>query len=368
MSKYPDFPLPALAERLPLVTYTNRYLPRVETLWMSPQVERVTGHRLEDWARPGFFEAILHPDDRALVLEEARASRQERRPFSRDYRLLRPDGRVLWIHDESVPILDGDGPPEFVQGYFVDITERKALERELVQAQKSEALARFAAGIAHDFNNILTAIAGYAEVARRSLAEDAPAGRPLAAIGVAVERAAKLTRQLLAFSRRQELEPQPVDLAQVVAGLESMLRHVVGPEVELTLALEPTPLVLTDVDQLEQVLMNLVSNARDAGASRVSLGTHLTTIARGAQSKRLAVAPGRYVVVVVVDDGEGMDEETQARAFDPFFTTKDRSRGTGLGLSLAQGVVRQSGGAMEVTSTIGAGSTFRVLLPAVGIG
>src|ERR1700712_461706 len=130
MSIYPENPLPPLSERLPLVTYTNPFLPAAQTLWISPQVERITGHKLERWVgEPGFFESIVHPDDRVPVLEEMRASRDAIRPFSRDYRLLKPDGEIVWVHDESVPIVEGGAVPEFVQGYLIDITERKALER-----------------------------------------------------------------------------------------------------------------------------------------------------------------------------------------------------------------------------------------------
>jgi PAS domain S-box-containing protein len=360
---------PPLSERLPIVTYTNAFQATAETVWMSPQVERLFGYRLEEWVgNPGFFETVLHPDDRAPVLAEMQASRDELRPFSRDYRLLGRDGQVVWIHDESVPIVGPDGRPEFIQGYFIDITERKELERNLMQAQKSEALGRMATGIAHDFNNLLIAISGYAEVAKTSLGPEEPAHRHLHEIIGTVERAAKLTRQLLAFSRRDELEPRPVRVRDLVRDTESMLRHVAGKGVQLDLELGETPQVAADPGQLEQVLMNLVSNARDAGAARVEIRTATATIARGYESRRLGIAPGEYVSLVVSDTGSGMDEETQTRVFDPFFTTKQRDGGTGLGLSLAHNVVRQRGGAIEVSSALGAGATFRILLPVANVG
>ena len=364
MSRSPAEAQPPLSERLPIVTYTNAFRATAETVWMSAQVERLFGYRLEQWVgNPGFFETILHPDDRVPVLEEMRASREELRPFSRDYRLLGEDGRVLWIHDESVPIVADDGHPEFIQGYFIDITERKELERELLQAQKTEALGRMAAGIAHDFNNLLTAIAGYAEVAKRSVGAETPARRSLHEITATVERAARLTRQLLAFSRRDELDPQPVCLRDLVRGAEPILLHVAGPTVQLDLDLEGTPRVAADPGQLEQVLMNLVANARDAAATRVAIRTTTVSIARGYESRHLGIAPGEYVALAVSDTGEGMNEETLVRVFDPFFTTKGRDSGTGLGLSLAHSVIRQLGGAIEVTSAPGAGTTFRILLP-----
>jgi signal transduction histidine kinase len=181
-----------------------------------------------------------------------------------------------------------------------------------------------------------------------------------------VERATKLTRQLLSFGRRDEYEPQEVNLTDLVRDTESMLLHIAGSVVQRDLELVETPLVAADPNQLEQVLMNLVSNARDAGATRVAIRTSTATVARGSESRHLGIAPGAYVALVVSDTGAGMDEETQARVFDPFFTTKHRDGGTGLGLSLAGSVIRQSGGAIEVSSTVGAGTTFRILLPVVG--
>jgi signal transduction histidine kinase len=272
------------------------------------------------------------------------------------------------VHDESVPIVGDDGRPEFIQGYFIDITERKELERHLMQVQKTEALGRMAAGIAHDFNNLLTAIGGYAEFAKRSLGTEAPARRHVHEILATVERATKLTRQLLSFSRRDEFEPQRVCLTDLIRETESMLVHVAGTHLQVDLELQATPEVAADPSQLEQVLMNLVANARDAGAPRVAVRTSTVTIARGYDSRRLGIGAGEYVALVVSDTGSGMDEETQARVFDPFFTTKHRDGGTGLGLSLAQSVIRQCGGAIEVSSAPGSGTTFRILLPVADVG
>jgi two-component system cell cycle sensor histidine kinase/response regulator CckA len=220
-----------------------------------------------------------------------------------------------------------------------------------------------AAGIAHDFNNLLTAIGGYAEFARRSLGPESPAWRPVHEIAATVERATKLTRQLLSFSRRDELQAEPICLTDLIRNMESMLLHVSGQSVQLDLELGDIPKVVVDPGQLEQVLMNLVANARDAGASRVAIRTTTANIASGYESRRLGIATGRYVAIVVSDTGSGMDEETQARVFDPFFTTKHRDGGTGLGLSLAHSVIRQCGGAIEVSSAVGGGTTFRILLP-----
>ena len=357
--------------RTPLVTYTNAFEPTTHSLWMSPQVEAVTGYRADEWnRRPGFFETLIHPDDRPGVHEEMRRSREGLQPFSRDYRLKARSGEDVWIHDESVPVVADDGEPEFIQGYFVDITERKRLEEALRHAQKTEAVGRLAAGIAHDFNNLLTAIQGYAEVALRSLDEGHPARRPLGEVIQVVRRAVRLTRQLLAFSRRQELEPQLVDLATLVQEMESMLLHVAGDGIQVDFDLCRTSTVSADIGQLEQVMMNLVANARDAmpAGGRVSIRLERVDVARGGESDRLGLPPGAYAVLVVSDTGSGMAPETLAHLFDPFFTTKERGSGTGLGLSTVHGIVRQSGGAVDVSSTLGTGTTFRVLLPVAPLG
>ncbi|MFZ1881445.1 MAG: ATP-binding protein [Gaiellaceae bacterium] len=357
--------------RLPLVTYTNRYEAGASTVWMSPQVEAVTGYRAEEWVgKPGFFERILHPDDRLPVLEEMRVSRDRFRPFSRDYRLHARNGEVVWIHDESIPVLDAAGEPEFIQGYFVDITHRKRLEEALRHSQKIEAVGRLAGGIAHDFNNLLTAISGYAALTEQQLPRGHGAQRYLREIGRTVQRAVRLTRQLLAFSRSQELDPQVFDLGGVVREMESMLLHVAGNGVQVDFDLCESALVYADIGELEQVLMNLVANARDAisDGGRVSIRTTTAAVTEGAEAERLGIGPGEYAVLIVADTGSGMDADTSALVFDPFFTTKERGAGTGLGLSMVQGIVRQSGGAIEVSSVPGTGTTFRILLPLAVVG
>jgi len=341
-----------LSERLPIVTYTNLVWPVAETVWMSPQVERLTGYCLHEWVgRPGFFESILHPDDRAAVLAEARASRFERRALSQDYRLIARDGRVIWIHDESVPILDEAGEPELIQGYFVDITHRVELEGQLLHAQKTEALGRLAGEIAHDFNNHLTAIRGYAAFLEEMLARGSDEHRYASEIVEATDWATQLTRRLLAFGRREPIEPGEVTVDGLVRGLAPMLARVAGDPVELELDLQPTPAVYADAGQLEQVIVNLVANARDA-------------MPRGGRLSIATSSDAQGVVLSIADEGVGMDEPTQAKAFEPFFTTKSREAGSGLGLSIVESVVRQSGGSVELESAPGAGTRIRILLPA----
>ena len=342
--------LSPLAERLPLVTYTNRFKPEPETIWVSPQVEWITGYPPDAWtAKPGLFARILHPDDRASVLDEVRASRRDLREFNRDYRVLAADGRVLWLHDESVPVLATDGTPQHVEGYFVDISERKELELRLLQAKRSEALGRLAAGIAHDFNNLLTAITGHSELARKTLAPDAPTHRHLAAIVSAVERGAKLTRQLLAFSGREQLDVGLIDVTKAVEELEPVLRLQAGSTTRLALDLTPTAVVQVDVGQFEQVLIDLVAGAREADARRIKIGVGTVSI-QAAEARKLGIAAGDYVRVTVTDDGAGRDEATAP------------------GLSLAHTVIRQGGGVIDVSSAAGTGSNARILLPLANLG
>ena len=244
-----------------------------------------------------------------------------------------------------------------VRGIGRDVTERRALEEQLRQAQKMEAVGRLAGGVAHDFNNLLTAIIGYSEVALCSLPPDAPVRADIEEIRAAGERAASLTGQLLAFSRKQVLAPAVLDLNTVVTELERMLKRVIGEDVRLTVSQEKDlRRVLADKGQLEQVILNLAVNARDAmsNGGRLTIATANATTQDG--------RPG--VAVTVSDTGVGMSKETLSRVFEPFFTTKPTGKGTGLGLATVYGIVTQTGGTIEVRSAVGKGSTFKVLLPA----
>jgi PAS domain S-box-containing protein len=357
-----------LRYRLPLVTYSNLFQPAAETVWMSPQVETVSGYHPNEWVRtPGFFDSILHPDDRDPILEEVRASRRELRPFSRDYRLIARSGETVWVHDESVPVLDLHGEPEFIQGYFVDLTDRKALEERLLHAQKTEALGRMAAGIAHDFNNHLTAIGGYAAMLRVDLSREGKVFSDLEEILRATDRARELTKQLGSFCRREPIEPQPTDLAQLICELGSMLTQVAGRSVVLELELLPAPRVHVDRGQLEQVIVNLIANARDAMPSggTVTVRCEPVVVAAGRESSNLGIDPGCYVQILVTDTGVGIEPHVLGSIFDPFFTTKGRHAGTGLGLSNVQGIVSQGGGAVDVMSDPDVGTTFRILFPVI---
>jgi PAS domain S-box-containing protein len=246
--------------------------------------------------------------------------------------------------------------------------QRKQMQEQLAQAQRLEAIGRLAGGVAHDFNNILAVILGTAEVLLRRLSSDHPIRTELADIVGAAERATLVTRQLLAFGRKQRLAPHLVDLGDHVEHMSRMLQRLLGNEIQLELELaRPTGRVRVDPGQIEQVVLNLVVNARDAmpGGGRVSIGTIEVTLPGGHHRADESVPPGRYVVLSVTDTGTGMTEAIQSHIFEPFFTTKELGRGTGLGLSTVHGIVEQSGGCIRVASESGTGTTFRVYLPRV---
>ncbi len=253
-------------------------------------------------------------------------------------------------------------------GAMMDITQRLELEEELRQAQKMEAVGRLAGGVAHDFNNLLTIITGRTHLVLGRLKADDPVRRSVEVIQKTADRAAGLTRQLLAFSRKQVLQRKVLDLNAMVADVSTMLRRLIGEDVELLLTPGPgAGRVNADPAQLEQALMNLAVNARDAmpGGGTLGLETDHVRLGAAPPDRPEALPPGPYAVLRVMDTGTGMDAATQARIFEPFFTTKEPGKGTGLGLSMVHGIVRQHGGAIHVRSVVGGGTTFEIYLPQV---
>jgi nitrogen-specific signal transduction histidine kinase/ActR/RegA family two-component response regulator len=245
-----------------------------------------------------------------------------------------------------------------------DITESLALQEQLVQAQKMDAIGRLAGGVAHDFNNLLTAIVGHAELLKDQLEEGTPAFEDVEEIDKAASRAAGLTQQLLAFSRRQVLQLRVLDLGSVIEGMLRMLHRLIGEDVRLAFASGGPAWIKADPSQMEQVILNLVVNAHDAMPTGGTIRLETTARELGdVQADQLGIAPGHYVVLTVADTGHGMDSATRARVFEPFFTT--RKHGTGLGLSTVYGVIRQSGGLITVESQPGSGTVFTVHLPLV---
>jgi signal transduction histidine kinase len=253
-------------------------------------------------------------------------------------------------------------------GFLRDITARRALEEQLRQSQKLEAIGRLAGGVAHDFNNILMSIIGAADLLLMQIGLDHPARGEAEEIKQSVDRGAGLTRQLLAFSRRQAVRSRVFALGTIVRGMDTMLRRLIGPEIEFEIKCGPEPLmVLADSGQIEQVVLNLVVNARDAmpQGGRIIVGVEEVDVDDAEAATVVDGKAGRYARLSVSDTGTGIDEQTRAKLFEPFFTTKEQGKGTGLGLSIVYGIVKQSGGHITVESEAGRGATFLIFLPIV---
>ena len=266
------------------------------------------------------------------------------------------------------PIVVANGPPTAIGMFVAETTERRGLEAQLQQAQKMEAVGQLAGGIAHDFNNLLTVITSYGAMVLADIPRESPHAADVQEILNAANRASSLTRQLLAFSRRQVLQPNVLDLNALTGNLEKMLRRLLREDIELVTKFEPKlALVNADAGQLEQVIVNLVVNARDAMArgGRISIETSNVMLGEGYGPMHANAPPGPYALLSVSDTGKGMDKSTQAHIFEPFFTTKPVGQGTGLGLSTVYGIVKQSGGYVWVYSELNRGTTFKVYLPAV---
>jgi two-component system cell cycle sensor histidine kinase/response regulator CckA len=320
------------------------------------------------------FQEITHPADLEADLENVRRMLAgEIQAYSMEKRYIRKDGTADWIALTVSLARDHEGRPKYFISVIEDIEPRRRAEEQearlrsqLEQAQKMESVGRLAGGIAHDFNNLLTVIQGYGEMLSTSLAGDEAQREQVQEILQAAGRATNLTRQLLAFSRRQVLETQVLDLGTVVADTEKMLRRLIGEDVEVVVV-KPATLgrVKADPGQLEQVLLNLAVNSRDAmpGGGRLTLELADLTLDAPFATSHDSIPPGRYVVVAVRDTGSGMDAETLGHLFEPFFTTKEKGKGTGLGLATVFGIVKQSGGYVDVASAPGAGTTIRVYLP-----
>ncbi len=284
-----------------------------------------------------------------------------------EVRWKRKDQRVIIVRLSGCAALSADEPEEVLELIAEDITDRRHLEEQLRQSQKMDAVGRLAGGVAHDFNNLLMVINGYTEVLLEQLEKDSEMHHKVESIQQAAERAATLTRQLLAFSRKQLLELKVVDVNNVISDMERLLRPLIGENIELITRLSSEAgHTKADSGQLEQVIMNLVVNAKDAmpEGGRLVLQSSAVTVRHGF-GKHGFIQPGRYTVISVEDTGHGMDKETQSRIFEPFFTTKEKGKGTGLGLSTVYGIVKQSNGYVFAQSEPGAGTTFFVYLPRV---
>jgi PAS domain S-box-containing protein len=348
----------AILKSLPLVFHSRSVEPPFAPTFVSESVETITGfpaHRFTDEAE--FGSSRIHPDDLPIVMERVSAAARIGH-YSVEFRWLCADGQYRVLADQGVLAPSEDGEPREIFGVILDATDRKSLEEQLAQARKMEAVGQLTGGVAHDFNNLLTVVLGNIDMLARKREEDeARRQRRIDAIRQAAERGRDLTRQLLAFSRRQHLSPVTLDVNRLITDFEPLLRQAVGEAVTVDLGLAQEPLCAhVDPTQLETALLNLAVNARDAmpEGGRLAISTRREQAADG---------PG-VVVIEVGDSGVGMTPEVRDRVFEPFFTTKEVGKGSGLGLSQVYGFVRQSDGEVRVESAVGKGSTFVLLLPA----
>jgi two-component system, cell cycle sensor histidine kinase and response regulator CckA len=373
-----------------LIEHSSEFIAVVDGstrfVYANPAAQRVLGRKSADIVGIDWL-TLVHPDDRTAAMNQLAAClRAPGAPVRIELRWLHDDGSWRTVVGTAVDLLDDPSVGGIVLNAR-DITDRLELEERLRQAEKMDAVGRLAGGVAHDFNNLLMVMGGNAEFLRARLATASLSVDEVTEIEEAIARGAALTRQLLAFSRKQPRSPRLVDLTAQVSGLEGMLRRLIGEDVPLRTALAAAPLpIRVDVAQLEQVVLNLVLNARDAvvaaqsdgqpadaererarGWHGIEIVTRAVTLDAERVRRHPGLAPGEYAALVVRDTGVGMDAGTQARAFEPFFTTKPSGRGTGFGLATVYANVTQSGGVVEMESSVGEGSTFRALFPlAVG--
>lgn len=333
----------------------------------SPSYQRLLGYSPEELRKTSAYEQI-HPDDRSKVVKAADEAKQSGRGRRVEYRIRHKDGR--WITLESTASVVRDSKKQIEKLVIVnrDITERKQLEEQLHLSQKIEAIGRLSGGIAHDFNNLLGVIIGYTETLLKRMKPEDPYREAIDEIQLAGKRAASLTQQLLAFSRKQVLEPKILDLNAVASEIGKMLGRLIGENIHLEFVLsESIGMVKADRTQIEQVILNLAVNARDAmpQGGKLTIETANVELDAASATRAQYLAPGSYVLLKVTDTGCGMSPHVQAHIFEPFFTTKEKGKGTGLGLATVYGVIKQSGGYVLVESELGKGTTFEIYLPRV---
>ncbi len=330
--------------------------PAFEAIWGIPEARMSEDSRV--WLQH------LHPDDRERI--KASLARYASGSWDETFRIVRPDGTIRCLRARAYPVRDKAGKVYRVAGVARDITDYRLLEDQLRQAQKLEAIGQLAGGVAHDFNNLLSLILSYTSLALNELKSDSPVRGDLEEIRRAGERAAQLTRQLLAFSRQQVLQPRVIDLRRVVRDMQNMLRRLLGEDIVCTLLLSGGGSgIYADPSQVEQVVMNLAVNARDAMPRGGTLTIEVADVELDPTyaAAQADIEPGSYVMLAVTDTGEGMSKATLERIFEPFFTTKEVGKGTGLGLATVFGIVKQSLGHIRVVSQPGMGTTFKIFFP-----
>jgi two-component system, cell cycle sensor histidine kinase and response regulator CckA len=338
-----------------------------ERLYNSPSYQKWLGYSAEELEKTSAYEQI-HPDDIGAVSAAAQEARTTGVGRRLEYRVRHKNGQWRVLESTASAVRNAEGSVEKLVIVNRDITERRELEQQLVLSQRLEAVGKLSGGIAHDFNNLLGVIIGYSEALQESISAENPLREAIDEIQKAGQRAATLTQQLLAFSRKQVLEPKILDLNSIIVDMDKMLRRLIGEDIELKFSI-PADLgkVKADRGQLEQVILNLAVNARDAMPRGGALQIETENAELGDEDvmRHRYVNPGPYVLLKVTDTGTGMSAETQSHIFEPFFTTKEKGKGTGLGLATVYGVVKQSGGYIWVESEPGKGTSFRIFLPRV---
>jgi PAS domain S-box-containing protein len=356
-----------LIEQVAAISYIAEIGVSGQWYYVSPQIETMFGYSAEEWLSNSKDWIRYIPIDDHPIVHAAEENSARGEPFQAEYRITRKDGNVIWVSDTAVVVRGSDSHP-VMEGLIVDITDRKMLENQLLQARKMEAVGRLAGGVAHDFNNLLTIIKGYVEMAMQRCLDRPELHSDIRRIEDAADRAVTLVRQLLAFSRKQVLRPKILDLNAIVMNLDQLLRRLMSENIAIkTFVSKDVGAIKADPGQIEQVIMNLVVNARDAlpDGGRILIETSNVDLDSAYTRDHTIVRPGPYVLLAVTDTGIGMTADTAAHIFEPFYTTKESGRGTGLGLSTVYGIVKQSGGYIWVYSELGKGTTFKVYLPRV---
>ena len=346
--------------------------PDGKYIYVSPSCERITGYSAEEFMKdPELFTRIVHPDDRETVSMHMKSHVDTEGTEGNhiDFRIITRGDAISWISHYCQPVYDEEGNRLGVRASNIDFTDRMRLSEQLTQSQKMEGIGRLAGGIAHDFNNLLTTIMGYTEIILMQVDQESPLRSGMEEIKKASNRAADLTRQLLAFSRKQIIQPVVLNINHEVAEMDRMLRRMIGEDIDLVTILEPELWkVKFDPGQLDQVVMNLAVNAKDAMPEGGKLTIETANMDLDETYTRrhgVEMKTGHFVMIAVSDTGMGMDEETQSHIFEPFYTTKEKGKGTGLGLSTIYGIVKQHGGFIWVYSEPGRGTTFKIYLPKV---
>jgi len=339
---------------------------------MGERLTQLTGYKISEMVDYESWAGKIHPDDREFVLDFCRSATGKNADHELVYRMATASGGTIWIRD-LIFVETKDDKPIYLKGFFFDISkameteeENKQLEAQLRQAQKMEALGQLAGGVAHDFNNFLTTIVGYGELCLMDMADDNANHDNITEILSAANKAASVTRSLLTFSRKQAINPKPVDVNEVITGMRKLLGRMLEENIELKIKTSQDRIIVrADSGQLEQVIINMAANASAAiknnGTFTIEVST--TFLDEKTCKKYGLTRAGEYADVLFSDDGEGMDGDTLEKIFEPFYTTKDKDQGTGLGLSIVHGIVKQHNGYIGASSKKGHGTTFKILLP-----